>query len=183
MGSPVIARSRKVYPVYTMTIPARSYRVNPGIQNNDLMTERLFAIPPSVARLWRRDRFCVYGGGGLGLERQSQYSRCHAAFPQENLDGNSVLVCSEEFPDSRYTVSTFPLILRVGVLMSLAPRIVLRGGCSHILVYFDTFASRTLEVGIGHRAQQLFAFELRCLSTGLASRFVDNRPWSQGTVF
>ena len=36
------------------------YRVNPGVQNNDLTTQRLIAILPSFVRLWRRDRFSIY---------------------------------------------------------------------------------------------------------------------------
>ena len=127
------------------------YRVNPGIQNNDVTTQSLIAVLPSVVRLWRRDRFSLYAGGGLGLERQSQFIRYQPAHSQENPDGSSVLVRSEEFTESRDTVSTSALILRAGVLVSLAPRIVLRGGYSHIVGYFDTFASRSLEVGIGYR--------------------------------
>ena len=127
------------------------YRVNPGIQNNDVTTQRLIAVLPSVVRLWRTDRFSFYAGGGLGLERQRQFIRFQPAHPQENPDGSSVLVRSEEFSESRDTVSTMPLILRAGVLVSLAPRIVLRGGYSHILGYIDTFASRSLEMGIGFR--------------------------------
>ena len=33
------------------------YRVNPGVQNNDVTTQRLIAVLPSVVRLWRKDRF------------------------------------------------------------------------------------------------------------------------------
>ena len=127
------------------------YRVNPGVQNNDVTTQRLIAVLPSVVRLWRTDRFSFYAGGGLGLERQRQFIRFQPALPQENPDGSSVLVRSEEFSESRDTVSTLPLILRAGVLVSLAPRVVLRGGYSHILAYVDTFASRSLEVGVGYR--------------------------------
>ena len=44
-----------------------------------------------------------------------------------------------------------PHIVRAGVLLSLAPPIVVRGGYSHVIGYFDTAASRSLEVGIGYR--------------------------------
>lgn len=127
------------------------YRENPGVQNNDLTTQRLTAILPSVVRLWRRDRFSFYAGGGLGLERQSQFIRYQPAHHQENPDGTSVLVRSQEFDESRDTVSVTPLIFRGGVLVSLAPRVVLRVGYSHVLGYVDTAASRSLEVGIGFR--------------------------------
>ena len=127
------------------------YRVNPGIQNNDVTTQRLIAILPSVVRLWRRDRFSIYIGAGLGLEHQRQQIRYQPALPQENPDGSSTLVRAEEFVESRDVVSIGALIFRAGILMSLAPRVVLRGGYSHILGYIDTPASRSLEVGIGYR--------------------------------
>lgn len=127
------------------------YREHPGVQNNDLTTQRLIAILPSVVRLWRENRFSFYAGGGLGLERQSQFIRYQPALPQDNSDGISVLVRSEEFNESKDSVSVTPLILRAGILVSLAPRVVLRGGYSHVLGYFDTAASRCLEVGIGYR--------------------------------
>ena len=127
------------------------YRVNPGIQNNDVTTQRLVAILPSVVRLWRRDRFSIYIGAGLGLEHQRQLIRYQPAHPQENPDGSSTLVRAEEFVESRDVVSITPLIFRAGILMSLAPRVVLRGGYSHVLGYIDTPASRSLEVGIGYR--------------------------------
>lgn len=127
------------------------YRVNPGVQSNDVTTQRLIAVLPSVVRLWRSDRFSLYAGGGLGLERQNQFIRYQPVDSQENPDGSSVLVRSEEFVESTDTVSTTPLIVRAGVLFSLAPRIVLRGGYSHVIGYLDTAASRSLEVGIGYR--------------------------------
>ena len=127
------------------------YRVNPGIRNNDVTKQRLIAILPSVVRLWRRDRFSIYIGGGLGLEHQRQRIRYQPALPQENPDGSSTLVRAEEFVESRDVVSITPLIFRAGMLMSLAPRVVLRGGYSYILGYVDTPASRSLEVGIGYR--------------------------------
>ncbi len=187
------------------------YRVNPGVQNNDVTTQRLIAILPSFVRLWRRDRFSIYAGGGLGLEHQRQHIRYQPAFPQENPDGSSTLACishhmtaeardttamtslrllavldvlsstparakrlaprpdgplthlvsprgekcrlvrAEEFVDSRDAVSAAPLIFRAGMLLNLAPRVVSRGGYSHIITYLDTPASKSLEVGIGYR--------------------------------
>ena len=127
------------------------YRVNPGIQNNDLTTQRLVAILPSFVRLWRRDRFSIYAGGGLGLEHQRQHIRYQQAFPQENPDGSTTLVREEEFVDSRDAVSAMPLIFKAGILLNLAPRVVLRGGYSHNITYLDAPASKSLEVGIGYR--------------------------------
>ena len=127
------------------------YRLNPGVQNNDVTTQRLIAILPSFVRLWRRDRFSIYAGGGLGLEHQRQHIRYQQAFPQENPDGSTTLVREEEFVDSRDAVSAMPLIFRAGMLLNLAPRVVLRGGYSHIITYVDAPASKSLEAGIGYR--------------------------------
>ena len=127
------------------------YRVNPGIQNNDVTTQRLISILPSVVRLWRRDRFSIYIGLGLGFEEQRQLIRYQPALQQENPDGSRILVRAEEFRESRYVVSVMPFNLRAGMLVSLAPRVVLRGGYSQIAAYWDTAASKSLEVGIGYR--------------------------------
>ena len=127
------------------------YRQNPGVQNNDLTTQRLVAILPSFVRLWRRDRFSIYAGGGLGLEHQRQHIRYQQAFEQENPDGSTSLVREEEFVESRDAVSVTPLILKGGILLNLAPRIVLRAGYSHVITYLDAPASKSLEAGIGYR--------------------------------
>ena len=127
------------------------YRVNPGIQNNDVTTQRAISVLPSVVWLWRRDRFSVYAGGGLGFEQQRQLIRYQPAHEREDPAGNRILVRSEEFVESRDVVSIMPLNLRAGVLLSLAPRVVLRAGYSQIVGYVDTAASRSLEVGIGYR--------------------------------
>ncbi len=127
------------------------YRQNPGIQNNDVTTQRLISVLPSVVRLWRRDRFSIYIGIGLGFEQQRQLIRYQPAYEQENPDGNRVLVRAEEFVESRNVSSIPPLNLRAGVIMSLAPRVVLRAGYSVVGAYFDAAASQSLEVGIGYR--------------------------------
>ena len=109
--------------VHMMTIPfSEFYRVNPGIQNEDVTTQRLIAILPSVVRLWRRERFSIYIGGGLGLEHQRQLIRYRPVDVQEHPDGSNTLVRAEEFVESRDAVSIMPLIFRVGMLMSLAPQ-------------------------------------------------------------
>ena len=127
------------------------YRVNPGIRNNDVTTQRAISVLPSVVWLWRRDRFSIYVGGGLGFEQQRQLIRYQPAHERENPDGIRILVRSEEFVESRNVVSIMPLNLRAGVLISLAPRVALRAGYSQIVGYVDTPASRSLEVGIGYR--------------------------------
>ena len=127
------------------------YRENPGIQNNDVTKQRLISILPSVVRLWRRDRFSIYVGLGLGFEQQRQLIRYQPAYQQENPDGSRTLVRAEEFVESRNVASIFPLNFRAGMIMSLAPRVVVRGGYSVVCAYVDTRASQSLEVGIGYR--------------------------------
>ena len=53
--------------------------------------------------------------------------------------------------NSRDAVSVMSLNFRAGILLNLAPRVVLRGGYSHIITHLDTPASKSLEVGIGYR--------------------------------
>ena len=130
------------------------YRVNPDVRNEDVTTQRLIAILPSIIRLWRRDRFSIYLGGGLGLEHQRQLIRYRPIREHpdvRDLTGHSLLVRAEGFVDSKDSVSTTALLFRAGLLVNLTPRVVLRGGYSHILGYVDTPASRSLEVGIGYR--------------------------------
>ena len=127
------------------------YRQNPGIRNNDLTTQRLISVLPSVVRLWRMNRVSIYAGLGLGFEQQRQLIRYQPAHEQENPDGSRILVRSEEFTESRDVVSIMPMNLRGGVLISLAPRVVLRAGYSAVFAYVDTRASQSLEVGIGYR--------------------------------
>ena len=126
------------------------YNRNPDVRNEDVTTQRLVALLPSIIRLvpvYGSDRFSVYVGGGLGLEHQRQHIRYRPV--QERPDGR--LVRDEGFRDSRDSVWAYPVILRGGVLVGLTRRLVLRGGYSHILGYLDAAASRSLEVGIGYR--------------------------------
>lgn len=125
------------------------YRVNPDVRNEDVTTQRLVAVLPSIIRLWRRDRFSIYFGGGLGLEHQRQRIRYRPV--REHSDGSGLLVRAEGFVDFRDSVSAVPLLFRAGMLVSLTPRLVFRSGYSHILGYLDAPASRSLEVGIGYR--------------------------------
>ncbi len=125
------------------------YRVNPDVRNEDVTTQRLVVVLPSIVRLWRRDRFSIYVGGGLGWEHQRQRIRFRPI--REHPDGSGLLVRDEGFVDSRDSVSAVPLLFRAGMLVSLTSRLVLRSGYSHILGYLDTPASRSLEVGVGYR--------------------------------
>ena len=61
------------------------YRQNPGIRNNDRTTQRLISVLPSIVRLWRRDRFSIYVGLGLGFEQQRQLIRYQPAMNRKVL--------------------------------------------------------------------------------------------------
>lgn len=127
------------------------YRENPEVRNEDVTTQRLIAVLPSIIRLWRRNRFSFYLGGGLGWEHQRQRIRYRPVDERAQPDGSSLLVRAEEFANRRDSVSATPLLFRTGLLVSLTPRLVLRGGYSHILGYLDTPASRSFDMGIGVR--------------------------------
>ena len=127
------------------------YRANPEVRNEDVTTQRLIGILPSIVRMWRRNRFSFYLGGGLGWEHQRQWIRYRPVDEPAQPDGSSLLVRAEEFVIRRDSVSATPLLFRAGLLVSLTPRMVLRGGYSHILGYLDTPASRSFETGIGFR--------------------------------
>ena len=127
------------------------YRVNPGIPNEDVTTQRLIAILPSIVRMWRREKFSIYVGGGFGVEHQRQRIRYRPVDVRENAAGGRTLVRADGFVESRDAVSTTPLILRAGGLVNLAPRVVLRTGYSYLLGYTDSPASQSLEAGIGFR--------------------------------
>ena len=128
---------------------ANFYRQNPDVLNEDVTRQRLIALLPSLIRMVGSDRFSVYVGAGLGLEHQRQHIRYRPV--HERPDGR--LVRDEGFTDSRDSVWAYPVILRGGFLLGLTRRLTLRGGYSHIIGYFDTAASRSLEVGIGYRFQ------------------------------
>ena len=61
------------------------------------------------------------------------------------------LVRAEEFVDTKDVVMSVALILRGGVLVNLAPHVVLRMGYSFLPSYLDAPAPQSLEVGIGYR--------------------------------
>ena len=90
------------------------YKRNPDVHNEDVTTQRLAALLPSIIRLvpvYGRDRFSVYVGAGLGMEHQRQHIRYRPV--HERPDGR--LVRDEGFTDSRDSVWAYPVILRGGV--------------------------------------------------------------------
>ena len=127
------------------------YRLNPGVQNNDVTTQRLIAILPSVVRLWRRERFSIYFGGGFGMEHQRQRIRYQPAHEQELPDGSTTLVRAEEFVESRDSLAIGSLVFSAGILINIAPRVVMRAGWSLMPGYLDTPISQAPQVGIGYR--------------------------------
>ena len=138
------------------------YKRNPGIPNEDVTTQHMIAILPAVARLWRKERYSIYIGAGLGLEHQSQLIRHRPVKEVVDPDGEPPvdsmgnltfgrLVRADEFVESKDTVASMLLILRGGLLVRLAPRVVLRVGYSFLPAYLDAQAPQSVEVGIGYR--------------------------------
>lgn len=107
----------------------------------DFIKERRISLIPSIVRLWRRDRFSLYAGAGLGFEHERQR--------------NSTLVLPGippgVFQEREFTRTDAMLVLRAGTLVSLTQSVVLRGGISVLPRYADERPSASLEAGVGYR--------------------------------
>ena len=101
--------------------------------------ERRVALMPSFVRLWRRDRFTIYAGGGVGFEHERQKSRVR---PVIGRDPEGAPILAAEFQDLRDSRTDAMLVLRLGTLVSLTPRVVLRAGFSLMPRYVDEKASK-----------------------------------------
>ena len=110
--------------------------------------QRRIVLMPSLVRLWRRDRFSIYAGGGLGLEHERQRNRIR---PIVGRDENLHPVVADSFQNTSVSRVTGTLAVRAGVVVSLTPKIVLRTGFSVMPRYIDARASRSLEFGVGYR--------------------------------
>ena len=137
------------------------YRRNPHLTNEGDSARRVATIRPAIVRMWRRDRFSVYVGAGLGVE--SEYNRWRFRRVRElydeagNLVGESeneiygTLVREESFTAGDNWSHAAALIGRFGVLLNLTPRIVVRAGYSCVMTYLDKPLSGAIEAGIGYR--------------------------------
>ena len=138
------------------------YMRNPHLSNEDEHWRRVTTIRPSIVRMWRRDRFSIYVGAGFGLESEHhrwRFQRINQVLDEEgNVVGREseddhlgTLVRAESFTTGDNWVHQKALIGRFGMLVNLAPRIVVRGGYSCLLSYLDEPLSGAIEASIGYR--------------------------------
>jgi opacity protein-like surface antigen len=121
----------------------------PGAGPLDNFTHvRRVSLVPSVVRLWRRNRFSIYTGGGVGFEHDRQASRFRPILARDDR-GQPIL--GNEFTDHRANKTQAALAFRAGVIVSLSRRLVARSGYSYLRRYTDERGSAGLEAGIGYR--------------------------------
>lgn len=99
--------------------------------------ERRVTITPSVVHLWRRGRFSVYAGGGVGQEHERQHVRYRPV-------GGPLV-------DAGWSRTDTTLLLRLGAIVSVSRKLVLRADFSVLPRYVDEAPSKGLTVGMGYR--------------------------------
>jgi opacity protein-like surface antigen len=109
---------------------------------------RRVSLVPSIVRLWRRNRFSIYTGGGVGFEHDRQASRFRPILARDDR-GQPIL--ANEFTDHRANKTLASPAFRAGVIGSLTRRLVARFGYSYLRHYTDERGSHELELGIGYR--------------------------------
>ncbi|MCL4853048.1 MAG: hypothetical protein KJZ78_16940 [Bryobacteraceae bacterium] len=121
----------------------------PGTGPDDNFTrERRIIMVPSVVRLWRRDRFSIYAGGGVAFEHRRQRTRQR---PIVARGPNGEPILGPDFEELNPRSTNRAAALRIGGIVSLTRKVVLRTGYSLLPRYADEKASQSLEFGIGYR--------------------------------
>ena len=121
----------------------------PGTDPGSSFTrERRIVLMPSLVRLWRRDRFSIYAGGGLGFDHDRQHSRLR---PIVGHDANGQPVLADDFQNTSSTGTDTTLLLRAGAIVSLTRTVVVRAGYSLLPGYIDEKPSMSFEFGVGYR--------------------------------
>jgi hypothetical protein len=133
--------------VVTSTV-GRSFAWQGQTGEPNSIRERRVVLLPAFVRFWRRDRFSIYAGGGVGFEHERQRSRILPVAINRSM-GESPF--GTAFVTSNYARTDAMLNLRVGVIVSLSKRIVWRTGFSFLPRYVDETASKSVEAGIGYR--------------------------------
>jgi hypothetical protein len=118
-----------------------------GLESNS-SRERRVAFTPAIVRLWRRQHFSIYAGAGIGAELARQRSRTR---PVIGFDSQGNPILGGNFVVTNTSKTEAMLVLRLGTLISLSPRVVLRAGFSVFPRYADETASKSFEFGIGYR--------------------------------
>jgi opacity protein-like surface antigen len=109
---------------------------------------RRIVLTPSVLRMWRRERFSIFAGGGLGIEHDLERSRYR---PIVARDENGRPVLAPDFQERDSTHTGRGLLLRAGTIGNVTPRFVVRAGYLYLRRYADERPSHGLEFGIGYR--------------------------------
>ncbi len=121
----------------------------PGAGPSDNFSHvRRVSFVPSIVRLWRREHFSIYIGGGVGFEHDRQASRFRRIVSRDD-QGRPIL--ADEFTDHRDSETLASPAFRTGVIGSLSQKLVARFGYSYLRHYTDERGSHSLEVGIGYR--------------------------------
>ena len=137
------------------------YARNLNLTNQDEHWRRVSSLRPSIVRTWRRDRFSIYAGVGLGLEFEHNKRRFRRILQVFDQEGNIVGQTEDDFLGALVRQETFTtwdsrslqksLAVRSGVLVSLSPRVVVRGGYSYLINSVGEPLSGAIEMGIGYR--------------------------------
>ena len=121
----------------------------PGAGPNDNFThERRVVLTPSLVRFWRRERFSLYAGGGVGFEHERERTRLRPIIAR---DENGQPILTDEFQETSSRLTQATLLLRGGTIVSLTRHAVLRVELSRLPRYIDEKASRGVTVGFGYR--------------------------------
>ena len=125
--------------------------VGPGPRTgpNDIFIDRrLVVLTPSIVGMWRRERFSLYVGGGVGFENEHERVRRRPIVGHDE-DGQPILADEFQHINDRGTLAT--AVLRGGAIVSLTRRTVLRAEYSLLPKYIDERGSRSVTVGFGVR--------------------------------
>ena len=119
-----------------------------GGPDDIFIDQRLVVFNPSIVGMWRRERFSLYAGGGVGFENEHERSR-HPRVIGHDEGGQSILSDEIQHYNSRGTTAT--AVLRGGAIVSLTRRTVFRAEYSLFPKYVDEQGSRSFTVGFGIR--------------------------------
>jgi hypothetical protein len=138
-----------IFDVTTSAVDGR-FNIDTGLspQGDNYAHERRLGLMPAFVRLWRRNRFSVYAGPGLGYEHERQHSRVRPVIARDDA-GRPIL--ADVHVDQHSTRTDGVLVIKFGALVSLTDRLVIRSGLSWLPRYIDEDPSASFEAGIGYR--------------------------------
>ena len=117
-------------------------------QADGVIRERRIILTPSALRLWRRERFTVYAGLGVGWEHTRQRVKYRPIVI--DADTNQPII-ADQFKERSSTDTRAAPLLRIGASISITRKTVLRTGYTVLKRYTDEVASHSFELGVGWR--------------------------------